>query len=68
MQNPFREGSQNDRLLKALQQGPLYNYQIARKIGALAHTARTRDLRKHGFPVITEPVPNQKGVFVSYLK
>lgn len=68
MENPFRKGSQNWRLLEALKQGALYNYEIARKIGALVHTARTRDLRKHGIPVITERVPDRPGVYLSYLK
>ena len=68
MENPFKEGSQNYRLLMALKKGPLYNYEIARQIGSLAHTARTRDLRKHGYPVITERVPDKTGVYISYLK
>ena len=66
--NPFREGSQNWRLLEALKKGALYNYEIAQKIGSLAHTARTRDLRKRGFPVITEKVDSRPGVYLSYLK
>lgn len=68
MQNPFREGSQNYRLLEALKHGPLYNYQIARRFNCLAHTRRLKDLRERGYPVVTEPVPGRKGVYVSYLK
>ena len=68
MDIPFKKDSQNYRLLMALQKGPLYNYEIAKQIGSLAHTARTRDLRKHGYPVITEKVPDKSGVYISYLK
>lgn len=67
-ENPFKPGSQNYRLLEALRRGPLFNYEIQRKIGALAHTARTRDLRRRGFPVMTEKVPDRQGVYISYLK
>ena len=68
MDNPFRIGSQNYRLLEALQRGPLYNYEIARRFGCLAHTARTRDLRKRGFNIVTEKIPSRIGVYISYLK
>ena len=67
MQNPFREGSQNDRLLRALEQGPLYNYEIAKRFHCLAHTRRLKDLREHGYPVVTEPT-ERRGVYISYLK
>lgn len=60
--NPFKSGSQNHRLLEALRQGPILNYQII-AMHILSYTRRISDLRDKGFDVVAEP---QGGGVVEY--
>ena len=62
-QNPFRRHSQNSRLLERLRTGPVTNVEIAHQMHILRYSGRIHELRCHGYDVITNKVPDRKGVY-----
>jgi hypothetical protein len=69
--NPFRQGSQNDRLLRLLQRGSITNVEIVHDHHILNSTGRISEvreaLRPHLMDVHAERVPGT-GTFIYSLK
>ena len=62
----IKEGSQNYKLLKALERGPLTNFEMRDRLRLLKYTSRISDLRAAGHNIICKKQEN--GVSTYYLK
>jgi hypothetical protein len=60
----FKDGSQNDRLLKRLQEGPCSNAEMVRKLRIFRYSGRIYNIRQAGHKVETSPVPEKPGLVV----
>ena len=61
--NPFKPNSQNAEILAILQSGQSLTHYEAAQMGIMAFTARIKEIRAAGFPVVCrmEPAKNKHG-------